>query len=566
MEPLPNWRDYVRAHLRILATGPERENEIVAELAQQMEQAYAEALAGGASDNDARTHAMEQFRNWDELTLAINAAERRRGPRWFAGMAQDTRYGGRYLRRNPGFASAAILTFAFGIGASVAVFSLVDALVLRSLPYPEPDRLMAIETRRAQQPEIEPWTSPPDFFDLKERTRAFSSVAAIDPVWNVVLTGRGEAEQLTALYTSAELFPMLGVKAELGRTYSSAEDVRGAPRGVTVVSHSYWQRRFGGRSDALGQTLVLDGSAFRVIGVMPAGFRYQGEPLAGAAVDVDVYLPLAANPLTTGGRGLRCLKVVGRLRPGVAYEQASDDIKRLGETLASDYVATNRGYAMDAQPLRAQVTGRFRVTMMLLLGAVGFVLLMTCFNVAGLLLARAAARGREISVRVAVGASRFRLLRQVLTEGLLLAAIGGIAGLLVARFSLQLLLALAPASLVAGRAIYLDGRALGFAMAVVVACAILAGLPPAWRMARADIANTLRETGRGVTGGHHRLRSLLVSAQIAVALVLLVGAGLLIRSFQRLLDVDPGFSARSLVTVATQAPQGTNTAEQRTAF
>jgi len=562
---MPDFRPYVREHLPAIAVGPERENEIVAELALQMEQSYGDAVNRGATEAEARTQAAAQLGGWDELAMEINRAESRRGPRMHDGLLHDARYAGRYLLRNPGFAAVAVLTLAFGIGASVAVFSLVDALVLRSLPYPEPGRLMAIETHKVRQPEVEPWTSPPDFFDLRERTRSFSTLAAIDPVWNMVMTGRGDAQQLTTLFTSADLFPMLGVKAELGRTFTAEEDVRGTPMGRTVLSHSFWQRQFGGSRDVVGQRLVMDGNAYTIIGVMPADFHYEGEPLAGTAADIDVYCPLAANPLTTGGRGLRCLKLVGRLRPGVSPEQASDEVRRIGESLATEYAASNRGFAIDAQALRTQVTGRFRLTMLLLFGSVGFVLLMACANVAGLLLARAAARAREISVRVAIGASRFRLLRQLLTEGLVMAAIGGGGGLLVANFSLKLLLAAAPASLIAGRTIHLDGRALLFASVVVLACAILAGLPPAWRMARADVANALREAGRGLTGGHHRLRSVLVVAQVAVALILLVGASLLIRSFQRLMDVDPGFQARQVLAIATQAPQGQNPAG-RTAF
>jgi len=286
---MPDWRAHVRRHLPALAVGPERENEIVAELALQLDQAYADALARGASDAEAQSQAAAQFRDWDRLAREVNRAERSRGPRLFAGVLRDARYGGRYLLRNTGFAAVAILTLGFGIGASVAVFSLVDALVLRSLSYPEPQWLMAIETRRVQQPEIEPWTSPPDFFDLRERTRAFSSLAAIDPVWNLVLTGRGEAEQLTALFTSAELFPMLGVKAELGRTFSAREDIRTAPVGVTVLSDSFWQRRFGGRRDILRRgkavrTLLFSLERFQPsnqgtrLSLVPAGTNLEAAP------------------------------------------------------------------------------------------------------------------------------------------------------------------------------------------------------------------------------------------------------------------------------------------------
>ena len=551
---MPDWRAYVREHLPPLTVGPARECEIAAELALQLEQAYADAMAGGMSEPEARRHAQGQLGNWNDLARAIDSAERRAAPQstagWLAGGLHDLRYAARFLRRNPGVAAIAALTLAFGIGGNTAVFTLVDAVALRSLPYREPQRLLAIETRKVQQPEIEPWTSALDFFDIRERTRAFSSVAAISPVWDMILTGRGEAERLECLFVSADFFPLLGVAPALGRTFRPEEDNRAKASNVAVLAHSFWQRRLGGRRDVIGQALALDGGTYTVIGVLPAAFRYPGEPLAGTATDIDVWLPLAANPLTGSARGLRFLKVIGRLAPGVSPERAHDEVRRTGMALAEQYPDTNRGFASDSQPLGAQVTGKLRVTMLLLLGTVGFVLLMACANVANLLLARAAARHKEISVRVALGASRFRLLRQLLVEGALLAAIGGASGLVVAWLGQRALIALAPAGLVQGREILLDARALLFTTAIVVLCALLAGLPPAWRVVRADIGNALREAGRSLT----------------VALMLLVGAGLLIRSFQRLLDVDPGYDARNLVTISTQVPPSAGKPEQRTAI
>lgn len=564
---MPDWRGYIRQHMPPLRVGPARESEIVAELALQLEQAYGDALAAGASEAEAQQRARFQIRDWENLAREINTAERQSGPRFLAGLAHDLRYSARLLARSPGFAAIAVLTLAFGIGGNTAIFSMVDAIALRSLPYPHPDRLMAIETRRVEQPEIEPWTSPSDFFDLRERSRAFSTIAGIDPIWSLILTGRGEAEQLQCLFVSADFFPMLGLKASLGRTFAPGEDRAHAPSYVVMLSHSFWQRRFGGSPGIIGQTLVMDGSPYTVIGVMPAGFHYEGEPLAGTASDIDVYCPLAANVLTgSAARGLRCLKAIGRLAPGVTAEQASDEVRRIGLALAQQYPDSNRGFAMDAQPLRAQVAGRFRLTMLLLLGAVGFVLLMACANVANLLLARAVARHREVSVRAALGASRLRLVRQLLTEGLFMAAIGGLGGLAVAYLGLKCLVAAAPPSLLQGRVIRLDARALLFATATVLGCALLAGLPPASRTVRDDIGNALREAGRGLTAGHHLLRSALVVMQVTVALVLLIGAGLLIRSFQRVLSVDPGFQAHNLVTIWTQVPRAVQTSEQRTAI
>ncbi len=566
---MPDWRDYVRENLPPLAVGPARENEIVAELALQVEQAYSEALAGGASESEAVRRAQSQFADWDALAHAIETAELPVGAARggsLSGAGQDIRYAARFLKRSPAFAAIAVCTLAFGIGGNTAIFTMVDAVALRSLPYREPATLMAIETRKAQQPEIEPWTSALDFFDIRERTRAFSSLAAISPVWSMVMTGRGDAERLECLYVSAGFFPMLGVSAALGRTFLPQEDNRTQASNVTVLSHAFWQRRFGGSRDAVGQAIAMDGNNFTVIGVLPAGFRYAGEPLAGTTSEIDAWFPLSANQIVASVRSVRFLKVIGRLKPGISTAQAQDDIHRIGMALADQYPDWNRGFVDDVQPLTAQVNGRFRVAMLLLLGTVGFVLLMACANVANLLLTRASVRQRELSVRVALGASRFRIVRQLLTEGAVLAAFGGIVGLLAAWFGLHFLVRAAPQNLVRAGEISLDARALAFTTVAVLLCAVLAGLPPAWRVVRADIETALRETGRGLTGGHHRLRSALVVLQVAAALLLLVGAGLLIRSFQRLLSVNPGFNPQNLLTISTQVPPSAATPEQRTAM
>jgi predicted permease len=567
-----DWAAFVRQKLGRLRVRPERESEIIAELAQQLEQAYSESRAAGASDADAVRRAEAQIGDWKKLSREIDAAEapaepapEYRGGLW-SGAWQDVRYALRFLKRNPGFAAIAVATLAFGIGGNTAIFTMVDALLLRDLPYREPDRLMAIETRRVDQPEIAPWTSAADFYDLRERARSFSALTALSPVWNVVLTGQGQAEQLEALYVSGGFFGMLGVNAALGRTFHADEDVRGNPRNVVVLSHSFWQRRMNGSRDAIGQNLRLDGGAYTVIGVLPAAFRWVGEPLSGTASAIDVWFPMATNPLTNSLRSVRYLKVVAQRRPGVSLEQSRDEIRRIWAGLAAQYPEFDKGYVSDGLPLRDQVTGKLRVTMLLLLGTVGFVLLMICANVANLLLARAVLRQREITVRVAVGASAWRLVRQLLTEGLVLSAIGGIAGIPLAYAGLRALIAAGPDSLIHGDEIRLDVRALLFTSAAVMLCAILAGLPTAWRMVRAQLASALRESGRGLVSGHHRLRSALVVVQVTAALVLLVGAGLLVRSFQRLLSVPPGFDSRNLVTIATQMPSVARTPAQRRAI
>ncbi|HEY1494982.1 MAG TPA: ABC transporter permease [Candidatus Solibacter sp.] len=564
---MPDWERVVRAKLPALHVRPEREGEIVAELALELEQVYSDALAGGASESEAAQRAQEHLGDWQALGARIDHAERGNSRASLsAGGLHDVRYALRTLRKNPGFAAIAILTLAFGIGGNTAIFTMVDAVALRNLPYRDPDRLMAIETRKTQQPEIEPWTSAPDFLDFRQQQRSFESVVAISPLWNVVMTGRGAAEQLDSLYVSAEFFPMLGVTAALGRTFLQEEDLNGKPVPVVVLGNALWQRRFGGRRDVIGQQVAIDNSMYNVIGVLPADFRWAGEPLAGTTRQIQAWFPLAANQLALAPRMVRFLKVTGRLKDGVKPEAAREETRRLVAALAEQHPDTDRGFECDIRPLREQATGRVRTSMLLLLGTVTFVLLMACANVANLLLARSVARQREISVRIAVGASAWRLVRQLLTEGLVLAALGGAVGIPMAYALLHVLVAVGPESLMQAHAIAIDARALAFTSAAVLFCAIAAGLPPALRIAAADAHTALRAAGRGLVGGNHRLRSALVVMQVALALVLLVGAGLLIRSFQHLMGVDPGIDPHNLVTISTQMPGSARTPELRAAM
>ena len=559
-----DWAAYVRAELPALHVNPERESEIVAELAQQLEQTCDDAVAGGATESEAIARALAQLGDWQKLASNIDAEDRRAG--LTSGVDGDLRYAVRYLRRNPVFTLVAIATLAFGIGGNTAVFTLADALLLHGLPYPDAQRLVAIETRKSHQAEVEAWTSALDFFDFRERARSYSAVSAISPVWNLTLTGRGPAESLNALYVSAEFFPMLGLNAVLGRTFAPEEDRRATPSQAVVLSHAFWQSHFGGKRNAVGQSIALDSGLYTVIGVLPASFRWAGEPLAGTASPIDVWLPLSSNQIVGTSRGVRFLKVAGRLKPGVTVAQARDEVQEIGTGLASEHPDTNRGYEWSALPLETLVSGRVRTTMLLLAGAVGFVLLMACANVANMLLARAAARQKEIGVRVALGASGFRLVRQLLTEGLVLAIAGGCAGIPLALAAIRFFTAVGPESLVQGQALALDARALIFTSVAVFLSALLAGLPPALRVMRNDVASTLREAGRGLVAGHHRWRALLVAGQLAMALVLLVGAGLLIRSFRNLLEVRPGIDPHNLVAMSTQLPPAAGTPQKRSAI
>ena len=516
----------------------------------------------GLSEQDALAAARRHFGN---VTQVRERFYERTRQLWLEHLAQDLRFAMRLLTRNPSFAIAAVLTLALGIGANAAIFTAVDALALHPLRFPESERLVAVETRKTQQPEIEPWTAKLDFNDLRNHTKSFSAMAAISPLWQVVMTGHGDTESLDSLFVSSSFFPMLGVQPKIGRDFSPADDQRGA-RGVAILSHEFWQSHFGGSASILGQTLNLDSGVYTVIGVLPARFHYPGEPVAGTGKDVAVWLPLGANPLDNSPRSLRYLKAIGKLKPGVTKAQAAEEVRRVGDGLANQFPATDRGFEMSLRPLQEQVAGRIRPMSFLLLGAVGLVLAMACASVANLLLVRAAGRRREIFMRVALGASRGRVLIQLLSEGLLLAVCGGVTGVALAYAGLKLLIAAAPASMVHSGEIALDGRALLFTAVLVLASAVLAGLPPAWRILRYEIGAGLRETSHSVAGGHHRWRATLVAGQMAFALTLLVCAGLLLRSFVRLLDVNPGFDTAHVATVATQLPNAARTPEQRTAL
>jgi predicted permease len=565
-----DWKAYVRDHLRELRIGPARENEIVAELAQHLESAYYDALADGWGENEATRRAVARFADWKELASEIEAVEPlplpERRPGLLTGSWDDVRHAFRWLRKNPALAGIAIGTLALGIGGNTAIFTLADALVLRGLPYPHAGSLVALETHWSRQSEVEPWTSAPDFFDLRARVQSFSAVAGISPLWNDILTGPSGAERLNTLYVSSNFFPMLGVHAALGRTFSEGEDSGTHPSNVAVVSGGFWRSHFRGGADAIGQDLVLNGQAIRVIGVLPPDFRYVGEPLAGKAAEIDVWMPLSDNNLIARARTVRFLKVIARLKPGVAAERASEEVGALGQALAAEYPASNRGFTLHAVPLADKVTGRLRSMALLLLGAVGFVLLLACANVSNLLLTRVVARQKDFAVRLALGAPMRRLARQIAVEAMLLAVLGGAVGIAMATYGVSVIGNAAPAALTSGYPNGIDWRVLPFTAAAMALSGLISAFPPIWILLRGKLQDALRQGSRTLSGSHHRLRSALVGIEVALALVLLAGAGLLVRSFQRLLDVQPGFDAHNVITVSTQTPPGAQTPAHRTAI
>jgi putative ABC transport system permease protein len=473
---------------------------------------------------------------------------------------QDLRYGARVLRKSPGFTAVAVAALALGIGANTAIFSVVDNVLLRPLGYAEPSRLVALwEEGKTRGFRGQTELAPANYFDLREQARAFERVAAFSP-HSLNLTGAGEPERLEGQRVSADLFPLLGVRPARGRWFLPEEDAFGADRAV-VFSHSLWVRRFGADPALVGRTVALDGVPHTVVGVMPPHFHFPGRE--------EFWVPMAMHPEEAAGRGDHYLRAVGRLREGVSSEAAGDEVRAFAERLARQYPETNGGLGMVVVPLHEEFVGGARPALLILLGAVGLVLLIACANVANLLLARAAARRREVAVRAALGAGRLRLVRQMLTESLLLATLGGAAGLLLAVWSVDLLSALVPPEVAAAGRQPLDARVLLFTLAVSLVTGVVFGLAPALQSSNPRLSEALKEAGRytGSGAGRGRARGALVVCEVAVALMLVVGAGLLLKGFWRLRAVEPGFRAEGVLTMKVILPAAKYAKpEQRRAF
>ena len=466
---------------------------------------------------------------------------------------QDLRYGARMLMKQPGFTLIAVITLALGIGANTAIFSVVNGVLLRPLQYRDSDQLVMVWNNFHGLGMTQVVVSALEFLEYKEQNKAFEEVAAYGQQ-SLGLRAGNEPEQVWGSSVSANLFSLLGVAPLLGRTFLPEEEQPGREQ-VVAMSYDLWQRRFNSDPEVIGKTIRLEGKTFTVIGVMPATFRFP-------SAEVQVWKPLAfdAGDLSEQQRGSRSLSVVGRLRPGATLPSAQTDMQAIASRLVQEHpkqYTANMGFAVTVVPLYEQVVGNVREALLVLLGAVGFVLLIGCANVANLLLARAASRQKEMAVRAAFGASRGCIVRQLLTESVLLALLGGAVGGLLALWGVDALKMLLPSgTLPRLEEIGVDARVLSFTLVVSLATGLLFGLAPALRASRAELTEVLKGGSRGVTASlrRNRVRSLLVVAEIALALVLLIGAGLLIRGFARLLSIPPGFNPENALTMRIALP------------
>ena len=459
-------------------------------------------------------------------------------------LRQDIRYAIRRLIKSPVFTGVALITLALGIGANAAIFTVVNTVLLQPLPYRDPDQIVGIFHSSAGRRSV---MSGPNFVDVRKQSQTLQDAAAISRS-RMILTGQGEPVRLDAAEVSGSLFDILGVRPILGRTFRDDDNQPGKTH-IAILGHSLWRQRFGSEARIVGRRITLDGVPYEVVGVMPEGFAFP--------TGREIWTPVEyTDDFTVKQRGAWYLTVVGRTRPGVPIEQVKAEIQTIGARLAAQYPDSNEGLDFAAVQLHEAMVGDIRKAMLVLFGAVGFVLLIACVNVANLLLAKAAARESEIAVRTALGAGRGRLVRQLLTESLILSIVGGLLGLLLAAWGVEALLALEPQGIPRLGEVRLDPMVIGFTVAVSLVTGLLFGVFPAFHSTSAGLAAALKEGARGALSSRtgSRVRSTLVVSEIALAVTLLAGAGLLVRSFTRLAAVDPGFNVQPALTFDLTLP------------
>jgi putative ABC transport system permease protein len=572
-----DWHAFVRGRLSLPDLVAEREARIVRELAVQLEDFYREARAGGQSEADADAFAQRQIADWDRLTRDLRTADAvhvrpaldRVSDRYaapygtdpgvitmFVQMLHDARYAVRQLARTPAFTTVALLTLALGIGASTTIFSVVNGVLLRPLPFPEPDALVRVHEIVPQYGQFS--VAPANLLDWRQQNTVFEHIAGFTSDRATYIGDAGPV-MLTGASVSWDLFDLLRVPPALGRSFRADEDVPGK-NNVIVISQGLWQRVFGQDPSVLGRAVTLSGVPATVIGVMPAGFAFPGG-------GIDYWRPIAINP-ADATRGGHFLGVIARRKAGVTLEQTRSEMKTIAERLAVQYPKNSANESAEVRGLHEEVVGGVRTALLTLLGAVAVVILIACANVANLLLVRASVREREIAVRTALGAGRGRLMRQMLAESLVLSLAGGLLGMTLAYFAMPAIQRLGAGSIPRVANVTLDLRVLAFALAVSVLTGILFGLVPAWQASRTVVGAVLKEGGRSATtSGGRWVRNTLLVGEVALSIVLLVGAVLLLRSFVKLTNVDPGFRPERVLAFRVALPPASYREDhQRVAF
>ncbi len=518
------------------------EQELADEVTAYVDLATERHVRNGLGAQEARRAALVELGGAEQVKEEVRANR--------AGFAietffQDLRYGFRSLRKKPGFTITAVIALALGIGANSAIFSVINGVLLRSLEYRNPEGIVMVWERSLRGGRSQNSVSPANFLEWKKQSVSFEQIAAS---WDTRanLTSGGEPEEIQVQRVSADFFAVLGVPLELGRSFVREEETFGAEP-VVIIGHDLWQRRFAGNPAIVGQTVAIGGRNCTVVGVMPAGFHFLN-------TQTKAWLPLQLDPTTDWRKSGRFLRSVARLKPGVALQQAQAELDAIGKQLEAAYPDYNKGWGVNLVPIHEQIVGDIRPVLLILLAAVAFVLLIACANVANLLLSRAAARQKELALRAALGAGRMRLIRQMLTESVLLAFLGGLFGILLAFWGIRLLVAFAPDNIPRLHEIAIDPRVLAFTFAVSLLTGLVFGLIPALQSSRPDLNDALKEGARGSSGGHRVVRNIFVVAEMALALVLLIGAGLMLRSFSQLNQVKTGFDVDNVLTMRVQLP------------
>jgi putative ABC transport system permease protein len=543
------WFNVLRDRIRALRQRETVINDIDREMRSHLELQVEANIRTGMSPDEARVQALRSFGN---VNKAVDAAYDVKGGGLLESLTQDVRYGVRMLAKHRAFTAVAVFTLALGIGANTAIFSVVNELLLRPLPYRDADRIVML-WEVTPEGRHQNTTSRANFRAWRSQNTSYENVAAFsDQRFN--LTGDGEPEELSVQMATPELFKILGVDPLLGRTFLPDDD--GKPP-VAVLSYGLWQRRFGGQASVIGQPITLSSVKFTVIGVMPANFQFHIKQRSGTGRPAELWtiLPMTVGP-GANERG-RFLSVVGKLKDGVTVDRAAAELRTIEARLSDEVPQFNKNFSAEVLPLREQFFGNVRRPLWLMLGAVGFVLLIACANVANLLLSLATSREKEIAVRAALGARRTRIVRQLLTESLLLALLGSALGLGFAWLGIKALMLISPKDLVSFQSVSLNMTVLLWTLGVSILTGIIFGLAPALHISRLNLNDSLKDGGKSESGqasGSRRLRSALVVSEIALAVVLLASAGLLIRSFIRLQQVDRGFQTDNILTMVVRLP------------